>query len=522
MSHRSLLTRLKRAFAATPSRPAARRLRLEALEERTLPSFLAPVNYPVGATPGAAVVTADFNGDGRVDLAVHRAAGANPVGVLLGNGDGTFQAVRNAAAGTSWGGPGSLAVGDFNADGRPDLATANDDGTVSVLLGNGDGTFAAPRTLVLADQTIALSVTAGDFDADGRLDLAVGAVFVGISPEEPSLYVYPGNGDGTFASPRLSLLPPAADYNREPYSVQAADLNGDGRLDVVTANFDNTVTVLLGNGDGTLQAPTLYSAGPAPMMTLSVAVADLNGDGKPDLATADYNGTNGTLSVLLGDGTGAFPAYRTYAAGDSPSSVAVADVNGDGRRDLITTNSGGNTVNVLLGVGDGTFRAARNYYAGASPFAVAAGAFNGDAFPDLAVVRTGSTAGSLAVFLNDGDWSPAKPPGLSITDVARQEGKKGQTTQFVFTVMLEFASDQPITVSFKTVDGTATVRDGDYVARTGTLTFQPGETTKTVTIVVNGDAKKEADETFYVDLFGNSSNSVLSRGRGTGTILNDD
>jgi len=251
-----------------------------------------------------------------------------------------------------------------------------------------------------------------------------------------------------------------------------------------------------------------------------VAVADLNGDGRPDLATADYNGTSGTLSVLLGDGTGAFPAYRTYAVGDSPSSVAVADVNGDGRRDLVTTNSGSgsNTVNVLLANGDGTFQTARIYYAGASPFAVATGAFNGDTFPDLAVV---TSAGNLAVLLNNGSWSPTQPRSVSITDVARQEGKKGQTL-FVFTVILEFASDDPITMSFRTVDGTAKSSDGDYVARTGTLTFAPGETTKTITIEVKGDSKKEADETFYVDLFGLSGNAQFTKNRGIGTILNDD
>ena len=283
MSLHSVLARLRSAFVATPTsrsrravghRPVAYWLCLEALEERILLSYLAPLNYPIGPAAGAAVVTADFNRDGRADVAVHRSAGgSNPVGVLLGNGDGTFQPARNAPAGTSWGGPGSLAVGDFNADGRPDLATANDVGTVSVLLGNGDGTFAAPRTLVLPDHPIGLSVTAADLNADGKLDLAVGAVFTGTFPEQPYLHVFLGNGDGAFASPLTTALPPAADYNRQPYSVQMADLNTDGKLDAVTTNFDNSVTVLLGNGDGTFQAPTVFNVGPAPMMTLSVAVA---------------------------------------------------------------------------------------------------------------------------------------------------------------------------------------------------------------------------------------------------------
>jgi hypothetical protein len=113
-------------------------------------------------------------------------------------------------------------------------------------------------------------------------------------------------------------------------------------------------------------------------------------------------------------------------------------------------------------------------------------------------------------------------PRISISDVAKYEGKKGQKTSFTFTVTLSAAYDQPVTVSFKTTDGTAKTSDNDYVAKSGTLTFAPGETSKTITIVVNGDSKKEADETFYLDLFGNSGNSLFTKSRGIGTILNDD
>ena len=113
-------------------------------------------------------------------------------------------------------------------------------------------------------------------------------------------------------------------------------------------------------------------------------------------------------------------------------------------------------------------------------------------------------------------------PRISISDVSKKEGKKGQTTLFVFTVTLSAAYDEPVTMSYSTANGTATTSDGDYVAKTGTLTFAPGETTKTITIVVNGDSKKEADETFYLDLFGNSSNALFTKNRGLGTILNDD
>lgn len=113
-------------------------------------------------------------------------------------------------------------------------------------------------------------------------------------------------------------------------------------------------------------------------------------------------------------------------------------------------------------------------------------------------------------------------PRISVSDVTKKEGKKGQTTQFTFTVTLSAAYDQAVTMSFTTVDRTAKTSDNDYVAKTGTLTFNPGETTKTITISVIGDSKKEANETFYLDLFGNSSTSLLTKNRGVGTILNDD
>jgi hypothetical protein len=113
-------------------------------------------------------------------------------------------------------------------------------------------------------------------------------------------------------------------------------------------------------------------------------------------------------------------------------------------------------------------------------------------------------------------------PRISISDVSKKEGRKGQTTQFTFTVTLSAAYDQAVTMSFQTANGTATTSDNDYVAKTGTLTFKADETTKTITIVVNGDSKKEANETFYLDLFGLSSNALFTRNRGLGTILNDD
>jgi hypothetical protein len=145
--------------------------------------------------------------------------------------------------------------------------------------------------------------------------------------------------------------------------------------------------------------------------------------------------------------------------------------------------------------------------------------FNGDGRPDAAA---NADSYYVSVLLNDGNWPDQTTPRISISDVTKSEGKKGKKTLFTFTVTLSAAYDQPVTMSFRTVNGTATTGNNDYVARTGTLTFAPGETTKTITIEVKGDSKREGNETFYLDLFGLSSNALFTKNRGLGTILNDD
>ena len=150
---------------------------------------------------------------------------------------------------------------------------------------------------------------------------------------------------------------------------------------------------------------------------------------------------------------------------------------------------------------------------------------NGDRVPEpneTFVVNLSSPTNAIVVAGQGVGTIVDDEPRISIGDVTKYEGKKNQTTLFTFTVTLSAAYDQAVTMSFRTVDGTATTSDGDYVARTGTLTFAPGETSKTITIVVQGDSKRESDETFYLDLFGNSSNSLFTKNRGLGTIRNDD
>src|SRR6266568_3460721 len=290
------LKRLSLLVAATSSL-------LLAFPNRTLaqtPLFNPQTEYVAGSQQGPSnIVVGDFNGDGKLDLAVTDYSNNN-VSVLLGNGDGTFQAPRTFPVGIH---PAQVAVGDFNGDGKPDLVVSNvDSNTISVLLGNGDGTFQAAQSLPVGLNPWYFAL--GDFNSDGILDLAVADY--GCSQEchpSPSntVLVLLGNGDGTFRpAPNLTV-------GNGPAGVAVADLNGDGKPDLVVANFDdNTLSVLLGNGDGTFQAAqTFGGVGPKPQ---TVAVGDLNGDGKPDLAVADLHTFN--ISVLINN-SGGSPVVAT-------------------------------------------------------------------------------------------------------------------------------------------------------------------------------------------------------------------
>jgi len=288
--------------------------------------------------------------------------------------------------------PDSVAVADFNGNGIPDLAVANqDDSALTILLGNGDGTFKPPAASP-ALYAGAYFVTAGDFNGDGIPDLAV-AIYT-----NNELTILLGKGDGTFTSSSL--------YNESPtplggpISIAVGDFNRDGISDLAIANWGaNNVTILLGNGDGTFRGTAASpSTGWYPR---SIATGDFNGDGIPDLAVAN-NGSN-TVTVLLGNGDGTF---RTSAAnpatGSNPFSIAVGDFNGDGNADLAVVNGGGNSVTILLGNGDGTFAPSTQSPAtGASPTSVTVGDFNGDGKPDLAI--TNYSSNSLTILLGNGD-----------------------------------------------------------------------------------------------------------------------
>jgi hypothetical protein len=275
--------------------------------------------------------------------------------------------------------PDSIVAGDFRSDGRTDLAVANEDGTVSVLLSNGDGTFQPQITFAVGVSPTA--IVAGDFTGHGHLDLALAGGDLNTGAGEVAVLL--GNGDGTF-QPQLTYP-----VGGTPTSIVAGDFRGDGRTDLAVANEDaNTVSVLVSNGDGTFQPQVTYPVGPFPD---SIVAGDFAGDGRTDLAVA--NRSDNTVSVLLGNGDGTFQPQVTYPVGQSPNSIVAGDFRGDGHLDLAVANSGGVTnkldgnVSVLLGNGDGTFQPLVTYPVGLFPDSIAAGDFRGDGRTDLAVAN---------------------------------------------------------------------------------------------------------------------------------------
>jgi len=427
-----------------------------------------------GAAGTRAMVVVDVNGDGKPDLVVANVCTNvnncdGNISVLLGNGDGTFQSAKATDAGFAGG---SIAVADLNGDGKPDLVVSSGESCspnpcgplVNVLFGNGDGTF-REGTKYDAGQEL-ISLVLADVNQDGKLDIVVATG--PLSTPSNAVGVLLGNGDGTFQ--------PVQNYDSGALgnyltSLAVADVNGDGKLDLVVAIYSGNVGVLLGNGDGTFQPVQTYNSGSTG--SSSIAIADVNGDGKPDVLVTNYYVNNGCttspVGVLLGNGDGTFQSVQNFCTGAlGAQSIAVADVNGDGNLDLLVAHNCPNycynsVLSVMLGNGDGTFKAAQRYSSGGyDTFSIVVADVNGDDKPDVIVANACVSYGSC--FNNTCRTNNDCLTG-NVAVLLGTSGVKTTTT---------LSSSLNPSVYGKAVTLTATVTSVGQSTPTGTVTFSNG------------------------------------------------
>jgi Ca2+-binding RTX toxin-like protein len=451
-----------------------------------------------------AVVASDFNGDSGIDVATAN-QGLLTFGegtdVLLGDGSGGFL-VDNLFQGHS--APKSVAVGDFNGDGHTDLVLANWlSGDVSVLIGAGDGSFAAPANYMVGQACSPNSVVVGFFNSDRTPDLAVA------NGGCNNVSILLGNGDGTFGASQGF----GVDINVSPNQLATGDFNDDGDLDLVVASAgDLGASVLLGRGDGTFSsAPGVNNAGDTPQ---AVAVGDFNGDTISDLAFADDpSGPNGEISIVLGNGDGTFDQQRfiQYPVGSSTTSVAAADFNDDSVLDLATTDDFG-AVWVLPGVGNGTFGTAMSFPVN-DAYALTVGNFDANPLPDMAVASPDPN--EVWVLLNN---TPRSSPGPSVSVAA---GGSCASSGLAGTISLALADGAgpagDSSLSFSSNNPSLVRGDGITVGGSGasrTLTVRPVGRSGTAVVTVNqlSDGQVTGSVPVTVTVLAHGANTVTGGG----------
>lgn len=450
---------------------------------------------------GSTVAVGDLNGDGNIDVVVTGGLIDGPALVYLGNGNGTFHEVRKIGCGLSDGGEaggGSVAIGDFNHDGIPDLAFAVT-GEIAVCLGNGNGTFGAALEIPTPGGFPGQAILAYDLNGDGNIDIAEVSLNRGggdTALASPLMVLY-GNGNGTFQTPVVY-------QTIFPFGIAEGDLNGDGIPDLVAAGGEETdplIFAFLGTSTGKFQSSPAFN--PGAKQPEAVAVGDFNGDGIPDLAVTGSASTN--VGILLGTGKGGFTPAGEFATGPTPIGVVSGDFNGDGKLDLAVVNNGLDNVSILLGNGDGTFGSAVNFGAGQSPLYVVTGDFNGDGKLDLAI--TNSAGSNVSILLGEGNGTFSGPTNFAT----------GMDPEFIAVGDLNGDGKLDLAVAnFAEDTGTGTV---SVLFGNGDGTFQPAFTLETTGLEsagiaiadFNGDGKPD----IVVSNFDSNSVSVfLANGGG--------
>jgi FG-GAP-like repeat len=348
-------------------------------------------------------IAADLNGDGKVDLA---GAGANVVSVMLGNGDGTFGAKTDFPVAAD---PQAVTAGDFNSDGKVDLVATLNDAQLSLALltGTGTGTFNPPIYFPNTSGFDSPAIAATDLNSDGKLDLVVMhniGCYIAPCTAADSITILLGNGDGTFQTPS------EVDVGTGPFAMAVLDLNGDGIKDVAIGGGNTELSILLGVGNGTfMQQPvvTLVLGGDLFSACNDIGVGDLNRDGKQDLVVPLGNGEGN--AILIGNGNGTFQVMSRIQIDETfaPLHVAVADYNRDGLLDIARTMGDGTNglMQIMNGNGNGTFQAPNRYVvpppnSSRGGIMILAGDWNADAKPDIAFVEGGAGAPTTDVLTN--------------------------------------------------------------------------------------------------------------------------
>jgi Ca2+-binding RTX toxin-like protein len=467
-------------------------------------TFDPAVTHPVGNRP-VAVAAGDLNDDGFLDLAVVNTGilGTSTISVLLGEGDGGFEPEVSYSGGAV---PIDIELDDFDGDSDLDVVYVSGFAGHYVRLNTGDGTL-GPETVYQGGANPS-AVSVGDFNGDTIPDLAIA------NRNGNNVTIRLGNGDGTFTPGFAPGFPAGA----QPSDVAVGDLDGDGRADLVVSNglaAAGMVQVLMGNGDGTFLAPVPYpSGGNNPR---SVAVADFNSDGRPDVAVASAAAL--AVSVLLGNGDGTLGLPASYATGTSPQKVVAAELDGDAVLDLGVVNQGDDTVSVLVGNSDGTFDPQVAFGTGDRPRGLVAGDLDGDDDRDLAVTNEGVAGDqqpdSLSVLLRTNPELAVTPTTGTFASQVIGDTSAAQT----FTVTN--TGDAPLSIGTATVIGTEA---NQFFKGTDTCTGESIAPTATCTVEVSfapsSVGTKSAALRFPHDAVGSPSDVVLT-GQATPVPLPD-